>query len=158
MNFQKIAEKFVDDALKQGSYASKEEILKVIYEVEPVLKENKDKSLEEIVFALLPGLLNQTKEVMANYPIPGYVMQNNTGIINVTSYGGNIDDKQNKMSKDAIFDIASISKLFTQIIFSTQKAPEILFRGKIIWNRQKSCLCYFLSDFFKCNFLAILYA
>ena len=116
MNFQKIAEKFVDDALKQGSYASKEEILKVIYEVEPVLKENKDKSLEEIVFALLPGLLNQTKEVMANYPIPGYVMQNNTGIINVTSYGGEIDDQHHKMRKDAIFDIASISKLFTQII------------------------------------------
>ncbi len=116
MNFNKIAEKFAVDAVKQGSYASKEEILQVINEVEPVLKDNKDKSLEEIVYALLPGLLNQTKEVMNSNPIPGYVMQNNTGIINVTSYGGDIDNKQNKMSKDAIFDIASISKLFAQII------------------------------------------
>ena len=105
INFKKIAEKFVD-----------EELLQVINEVEPVLKENKDKSLEEIVYALLQGLLNQTKEIMSNNPIPGYVMQNNTGIINVTSYGGNLDNENNKMSKDALFDIASISKLFTQII------------------------------------------
>lgn len=116
MNFNKLAEKFVDDAIRQGSYASREELLQVINEVEPVLKENKDKSLEEIVYALLPELLSQTKEVMDNNPIPGYVMQSNAGIINVTSYGGNIDDKNNRMSKDALFDIASISKLFTQII------------------------------------------
>lgn len=114
--FNKLVENFVDDAIKQGSYASKEELVEVINEIEPILKANKDKSLEEIVSALLPNLLNQANEILKNYPIPGYVMQNNSGIINVTMYGGDIDSKQNEMNKDAIFDVASITKLFTQII------------------------------------------
>lgn len=114
--FDKLAEKFVDDVLKQGSYATKEELLDVINGMEQVLKENKDKSLEEIVCALLPDLLTQTKEIMDNYPIPGYVVQNSSGLINVTSYGGYMNNEQTPMRKDAMFDVASITKLFTQIV------------------------------------------
>ncbi len=114
---KKIAEEFIEETLKKGFYASKEEIAEVLKEMESILTFNKDKNLEEVVDILLDDLNSKVTELInRGYPIPGYNIEINSGLISASLYGGSLDEKGTPMTKDAIFDIASITKLFTQII------------------------------------------
>src|SRR5690554_1736432 len=114
---KKIEEEFVEEILKNGFYANKDEIIESLKEMETILNSNKDRSLEEIVSVLLNDIYNKIKGlVKEGYPIPGYNIEINSGLINANLYGGVLNKSGSPMTKDAIFDIASITKLFTQII------------------------------------------
>lgn len=53
---------------------------------------------------------------MIEYSIPGYNVEINTGKLNVNTHGGSLNSLNSPMVRNAIFDVASITKLYTQII------------------------------------------
>lgn len=114
---KKLEEEFIEEILRKGTYANKEEIAETLKELKDLLYLNNDKSIKEIVYLLTDDLNDKVKEIVnSGYPIPGYNVEINSGIIKASVYGGVMDETNRPMTKDAIFDIASISKLFTQII------------------------------------------
>ena len=60
--------------------------------------------------------INQLEDIRNKYPIPGYTVGVNVENINVKMYGGGLDFNGRKMPDNALFDLASITKFYTQII------------------------------------------
>lgn len=114
---KKLEEEFIEEILRKGTNADKEEIVETLKEMKDLLYLNNDKSIKEIVYLLTDDLNDKVKEIVnSDCLIPGYNVEINSGIIKASVYGGVMDETNRKMNKEALFDIASISKLFTQII------------------------------------------
>lgn len=113
---EKFEEKFILNYLNNQTNATPEELKEVLKEVQTVLKNSAHGTLEEVVEGLTIRTDEKIREMISEYPIPGYNIQIDSGDIKTAFYGGTMDDDKNPMKKDAIFDIASITKLFTQII------------------------------------------
>ena len=114
---REIENRFIDNMVRNGFGATVDEMVEVLSEMETVLNSNKDQTIEEIVTVLMDSLNNKVKELSNEFPfIPGYNIAVNSGNIKTNIYGGNLDSKGNPMIKEALFDVASITKLFTQII------------------------------------------
>ncbi len=111
-----IYKEFIEEFLRKGSNATKEELKFILYELETILKKSKDKTPREIITILVNDVNNLVNDIINKYPIPGYYIDISSNLFSIKTYGGSMDEYGTTMNKNAIFDIASITKLFTQII------------------------------------------
>ncbi len=81
-----------------------------------IIKKKKDATFEEVVEEITKENINQLREIKRNYPIHGYTVGKSVGDINVKIVGGNRNHTGENMPKDALFDIDSMIKFYTQII------------------------------------------
>lgn len=116
MNYDKILNEFIDDIKKEGTYATAEELRDVLYDTLKVIKYHKDDTPEELVDKIINDNIKILEDVRNNYPIPGYTVGVRVSNINVKLFGGNIDAFERKMPDNALFDLASITKFYTQIV------------------------------------------
>lgn len=116
MEIYKIYEKFLLNVLKEGTYASYEELENATKDVLDIIRDNKDSTIEEMVSIILDNVTSDVMNVVDNYPIPGFTLNVVTDNINAKMYGGNMDNTDRKLTTDAIFDVASITKFYTQIV------------------------------------------
>lgn len=116
MNFDKLFEEFIDEVQREGTYASLDEVRIATKEMLDVIKNNKDATPEELVDFIIKNNLEQIENIKKKYNIPGYIVNINVPNINVKFVGGNVDYNGRKMSDDALFDLASITKFYTQVV------------------------------------------
>ena len=116
MNYEKILESFLDDVQRAGTYATRDELEAATKPMLDIIQKRPDSTPEELVEAVIQDDVKYLEEMRRNYPIPGYTIGMQVGNINVKIVGGNMDTTNRKMREDAIFDIASTSKFYTQII------------------------------------------
>lgn len=112
----KIVEDFLIEYLERQPYASHEELVSVLSEVELIIKKNQDKSLEEIIDIIIEKDIQDYEDIRKKYGVPGYTGSISVGNINVKLYGGNINYLGEPMPSNALFDIASMTKFYTQIV------------------------------------------
>ena len=116
MNYTKLFEDFVNSVKEEGVYASKEEISQVAYKMLDILKKNKDMTPEEYVEEVIKDDIAEMEQIKSRYLLPGYTIGINVGNINVKYFGGSMDSLQTPMKEDAMYDIASMTKMYTQIV------------------------------------------
>ena len=112
----KLVEEFLIDYLKREPFARKEDIVEIISPVELLLRHNKDKSLDEIIDLIIKDNIQEFENIRKKYGVPGVTASVKVGSFNVKLYGGNINYLGEPMPINALFDIASMSKFYTQII------------------------------------------
>jgi len=116
-SLDKIFDKFVDNVIKNGVYANKDDIVNVVYDIKRIIENNKDKTPEEIIEIILNDNIEILKEMMnSNMPIPGFTTGINVSNINVKIFGGYKNFKKEPLSENALFDCASITKFLTEIV------------------------------------------
>ena len=113
MNLEKLMYDFVDDYIKKGTFASKEELLSVVNEMKDIINNNKDKTPEEIIDIIIKKPLEELEVIRQKYLTPGYANSIKIDNINVKLYGGNINYLGEPMPENALFDIASMTKFYT---------------------------------------------
>ena len=113
---EKIIDNFVEEYIERSQHALKEEIKDVLKDMECLLKEKKDASLEEIVEAILDDCVRDLNGILQNYSMPGIVSGLNVGNIHVNLHGGTIRPNEDILTEEALFDVASITKLYTEIL------------------------------------------
>lgn len=116
MNLNKIFENFIEKTTARSPYSKKEDIKEITLKMLDIIEQNKDKTPEELVEKVIEDDINNMEILKDKYLIPGYTIGINVGNINVEYFGGNIDAFERKMPKDAMFDIASMTKMYTQVI------------------------------------------
>lgn len=116
MYLEKILNEFVDEYMTRGTYAEKNVIFKLASEMKEILSNNKDRTPEEIISAAIVSNVVQLEDVIKKYGVPGYTASINVDNINVKLYGGNINYLGEKMPENALFDIASMTKFYTQCV------------------------------------------
>lgn len=116
MQYDKLFEEFINEVKLETPYATPEEIREVTKEMLDVIKNNSDSTPEEIIEKIIESNMEELENIRNKYPTPGYTVGVNVYNINVKMFGGNIDALGRKMPDDALFDIASTSKFYTQII------------------------------------------
>ncbi len=115
MNYEKIFMNFISEISLEG-YASVDEIREASKLMLDIIQKKKDATPEEIVEEILDENIKQLQEIQSKYPIPGYTIGMNVGNIDVKIVGGAIDYTGRELPENALFDIASMSKFYTQII------------------------------------------
>lgn len=110
---------FAEKVSKETS-ASKEEVLEAIKPILATVKKDitPEEMLDEIILGTTDGLTTRLKTILndgSNTLIPGYTFQIKMNDIDIKVYGGNFANG-NSLTSDAIFDIASISKQYTEVI------------------------------------------
>ena len=115
MSYNKIFEEFLEE-IQNESYASADEVRKVTYDMLQIIQNNKDATPEELVEKIIVDNVKLLEDIKNSYPIPGYTVGVTVNNINVKLFGGDIDSMQRKMPDDALFDIASMTKFYTQIV------------------------------------------
>lgn len=116
MNLEKIINELTDELLIRGTYANREEITAVLNEAAEVIKKNKDATPEEIVEAFIASNVEVFEDIRRKYPTPGYASTISVDNINVKIYGGNINLLGEEMPENALFDIASMTKFYTEAV------------------------------------------
>lgn len=116
MNFDKIINDLASEYTAQSPHASKEEVIKVLKDTETILKKNKDKTPEEIVDLIISDCAKDLNSILENTPTPGIISQLKVDNINIVLYGGENRVGANKLKVEALFDVASITKLYTEIL------------------------------------------
>ena len=116
MIYDKLLEEFIEEVKLQGTYASKEELSEVLTEMVEIIKENPDSTPEELIDKIIVSNIQELENIRSKYPLPGYTVGVNVGNINVKIFGGDIDSLGRKMPSDALFDVASVTKFYTQIV------------------------------------------
>lgn len=111
-----LVDEFLVDYLKKEPYASKEDLINVLAGVELLVRYNKDKSLDEIIDLIIEDNIEDFELIRKKYGVPGYTASIKVGSFNVKLYGGNINYLGEPMPENALFDIASMTKLYTEII------------------------------------------
>ncbi len=116
MNYDRIFESFLDDVQRNGIYATKDEVREATQGMLEIIKVNKDSTPEEIVDLAIKDLSDEIQSIKENYPIPGYTIGVHVGNINVKLFGGDIDSMKREMPDHTLFDIASMTKFYTEVI------------------------------------------
>lgn len=133
MNLNKIFDQFLVKVMKRGTYATKEEVEFVTHKMLDIIEKNSDKTPEELVEMIIKDNIKQLEEIRNKYPIPGYNVGINVWNINVKIFGGKLDYLEQDMRKDALFDIASMTKFYTEVIaYNLIKEKAMSFNDKII--------------------------
>lgn len=145
-NIEIISEEF-SKKIGNQTYASKEYIEQIIEPVKEMLINRNDDTPEEIVKDLLDETLNQIKVSMQNILndsknalIPGYTFEIKVGNIKYKIYGGNFGNNR-PLTEDAIFDIASMTKQYTQIV-----AYNLISDGVFDFDSKVKDLCPYFTD------------
>ncbi len=113
MNYDKVFENFLEKVKERGCYASYEEVAEVTREMLNIIKSNKDATPEELVEKVIENDIVEMENLKNKYLMPGYTIGLNVGNINVKYFGGDMDNSRRSMKSDAMFDIASMSKMYT---------------------------------------------
>ena len=116
MNLEKIFNDFIIDARKKSIYADRKDIEEVAREALNIINNNKDATPEELVELMIKDNLNHLEDIRRKYPTPGYTVSINVSNINVKLYGGNINYLTDPMPNNALFDIASMTKFYTEVL------------------------------------------
>lgn len=111
-----IVNEFLIDYLEKEPYATYDELVSIIAPIELLVRKNKDKSLEELIDLIIADNINDFNDIREKYGVPGYTANIKVSGINVKLYGGNINYLGEAMPNNALFDIASMTKFYTQII------------------------------------------
>ena len=133
MIYDKLFEGFINEVKAEGTYASIDELKKVTKQMLDIIKKYPDDTPEELIEKIIQDNVRQLEEIKDKYPIPGYTVGINVGNINVKMFGGNIDCLGRKMPDDSLFDIASMTKFYTQIIaYNLIKEGAFSYNDKVI--------------------------
>lgn len=119
MNYDKIFEEFIREVKEEGTYASKDEIRAATQKMYDIIISNPDSTPEELIELIIKDNIDLLESVIDRYPIPGYTVGVNVDNINVKINGGKLNNygEANKvMPDDALFDIASMTKFYTQVV------------------------------------------
>ena len=111
-----LLEEFVTEVKEEGTYASEEELREAVLEMANIICDNPDFMPEEYIEMIIRNNVVALEAMREKYPIPGYTVGVNVGKIDVKMYGGNIDALGHPMPDNALFDIASMTKFYTQVI------------------------------------------
>lgn len=98
------------------SLTTKQDLINILSSVELIIRWNKDKPIEQIIDALIRDNIDKFETIRKKYGVPGYTASIKVGNYNVKLYGGNINYLGEPMPENALFDIASMTKFYTQII------------------------------------------
>ncbi|MEG1457190.1 MAG: serine hydrolase domain-containing protein [Bacilli bacterium] len=117
MNLDIITAKFIDQVIKRKTYASREELINCVHDMQKIISENKDKTPQEMISILIAKDVALLETIKEEYKYPGYSIGVSTGNIDVRLMGGDLGGSNRiKMDDNALFDIASMTKFYTQII------------------------------------------
>lgn len=110
--------KFILDLYRNGIKMENNKLNSLLEEVNQVLIHGKDKTKKEMIEELLEGYTNDIAEILNDRNlIPGYSVGVHVGNTTIQVMDGYTDStKKKKVDENTMFDIASCSKLFTQII------------------------------------------
>lgn len=132
MQIDKIFENFITNVKKDGVHASIDEIKEATNLMIEIIKQHKDATPEEMIEYVIKDNIDFIEQIKSKYYFPGYTIGAIVGNINIKLLGGNLDDNGRKMDPNALFDIASISKFYTQtIIYNLIKEGKLSFASKI---------------------------
>ena len=132
MNYSKLFDEFINETVRECPYATEEELKEVAIDMLNILNSNKDATPEEYVEKVIESDIDEMERLRNDYLLPGYTMGINVGNINVKYLGGNMDSFGTKMKADAMYDIASMSKMYTQVVlFNLIKEGQIRLDDKI---------------------------
>ena len=132
MNYEKILEDFIDEVRTDSSYKDVSELRNICVEAINIINSNHDSSFEEMIEKLIENDIERMEEVRYTSVFPGYTIGFNVGNINVKYFGGDLDSFGNSMREDALFDIASMSKMYTQVILYNLIKEGYLNRDSVI--------------------------
>ena len=116
MNLDKFMNGFIDNYLKKNPYANKEEVNICINQMKKIILDNKDKTPLEIIDLMMRDYVLEIDEIRKKYGIPGFTIGMKVGKIKIKIYGGKLNYIGEEMKDNALFDIASMSKFYTQVI------------------------------------------
>lgn len=116
MNLDKIINELAEEYTSKSTHASKEEVLKVLKDAEVIIKKNKDATPEEIVNAIIDDCAVELYKILQNTPTPGIMSSLQVDNININLHGGLARPNGEELSRDALFDVASITKFYTEIV------------------------------------------
>ena len=132
VQIDKIFENFITNVKKDGVHASIDEIKEATNLMLEIIKQHKDATPEEMIEYVIKDNIDFIEQIKSKYYFPGYTIGAIVGNINIKLLGGNLDDNGRKMDPNALFDIASISKFYTQtIIYNLIKEGKLSFDSKI---------------------------
>ena len=122
----KLIEEFLNEYLSRNpilpeektrsSVTTRSELIEILSGMELLIRKNKDKTLEEIIELIVKDNIMFFEDIRSKYGVPGYTASIKVGNNNVKLYGGNINYLGEPMPDKALFDIASMTKFYTQII------------------------------------------
>ena len=116
MEYDRLFEEFIDEIKEEGTYASADEIREATKDTLNIIKDNKDSTPEEIIELIIKDNIELLEAIKNKYPVPGYTVGVSVDNIDVKLTGGNLDYEGRKMRDDALFDLASMTKFYTQVI------------------------------------------
>lgn len=116
MNFEKVIDEFIKEYLPQCPHGSREEIVKVLEDTVDILCHHKDATPEELVEIMIQDCADDLTKILVEYPTPGIVSSLKVDNIQANIQGGMLRPNGDSLEDNALFDIASISKLYTEII------------------------------------------
>ena len=116
MEYDRLFEEFIDEIKEEGTYASADEIREATKDTLNIIKDNKDSTPEEIIELIIKDNIDLLEAIKNKYPVPGYTVGVSVDNIDVKLTGGNLDYEGRKMRDDALFDLASMTKFYTQVI------------------------------------------
>ncbi len=129
MNLDKLVDNFVEEYKSRGTYATKEQIEVFANKMRSIIENNKDATPEEMIEPMIVDALNLLNDIRRKYDIPGYADTINVDNINVKIYGGNINCLGEKMPVNALFDVASMTKFYTEVV-AYKMMHEGMFKAK----------------------------
>lgn len=116
MVLDKIIDELAEEYTAKSVHANKEEVMKVLMEAGNIIRKNKDSTPEEIVNAIIDDCANELNQIIQTSSVPGIVSSLQVDNININLYGGTMSPNGEPLRKEALFDVASISKFYTEII------------------------------------------
>ena len=123
----KLVEDFLKEYLTRKPYlltskglkdrgTTKEELVEMLTDMEKLIRDNKDKTPEEIIDLIIQDTIEEHEKVREKYMVPGYTFSSQVGNVNVAVFGGKMSTDGAPMAENALFDIASMTKFYTQIV------------------------------------------
>lgn len=108
---------FIKQLRANGTYASDEELMEALKGFSIVMRNHKDSNLSEIATALLEDVLDEINVLIdQGYAIPGMLVGINTPMFNFNIASGNTRESGKPINSQTLFDLASITKLYTGVI------------------------------------------
>lgn len=115
--YEKTKGEFIRYVISQGTYAKEEDLKLVLDEFDSIQKRMKDKNEKEMVNLVIEDSITELLNILnSDLIIPGFTFGVKVNGINTKVYGGFKDVSFNPIETDTMFDLASITKMFTQII------------------------------------------
>ncbi len=118
-SIDKIFEEFIKRAKLESPCAKEEDIRAVAKKMYDIISNNPSGTPNDYMTEAMKPCIEKLEALRANNVTPGYNILLNVGNTEIGMYGGYMDDTyQRKMSQNTLFDVASMSKILTQVVIS----------------------------------------